>query len=187
MPLLSTHIFKKICSFLRFLIYLHRCVEMLVFLPLLRVKSPLRRSRARFPLLSPTVTSSPGAGEVFPQRESQGLRLVAKVSGVKRKFPAVLLPLPLGELSPQVTERALPLPTQNAPLPCCGKRCFLRGKRVLDSLSQNRSVLTAPSGREPLAHPQTSHFSRKLCRYAKGPILEGAVERSETGGVFPAE
>ena len=25
----------------------------------------------RFPLLSPTVTSSPGAGEVFPQRESQ--------------------------------------------------------------------------------------------------------------------
>ena len=31
---------------------------------------PLRRSRARFPLLSPTVTSSPGAGEVFPLRGS---------------------------------------------------------------------------------------------------------------------
>ena len=67
---------------------------------------PLRRSRARFPLLSPTVTSSPGAGEVFPQRESQGLRLVAKALGEMRKFPAVLLALPLGELSPQVTERA---------------------------------------------------------------------------------
>ena len=126
MPLLSTHIFKKICSFLIFLIYLHRCVEIQVFLSLLRVKSPLRRSRARFPLLSPTVTSSPGAGEVFPQRESQGLRLIAKVSGVKRKFPAVLLPLPLGEVSPQVTERAHPLPTQKAPLPCAESGAFFQ-------------------------------------------------------------
>ena len=57
-------------------------------------------------------------------------------------------------------------------------------KRELNSLSQNLTVLPAPSGREPLARPQTLHFSRKLCRYAKGPILEGAVERSETGGVF---
>ena len=40
------------------------------------------------------------------QRESQGLRLVAKVLGIMRKLPAVLLALPLGELSPQVTERA---------------------------------------------------------------------------------
>ena len=126
MPLLSTHIFKKICSFLRFLIYLHRCVEIWTFLPLLRVNSPLRRSRARFPLLSPTVTSSPGAGEVFPQRESQAVKFVAEVLSVMRKFPAVLLPLPLGEVSPQVTERAYPLPTQKAPLPCCGKRCFFQ-------------------------------------------------------------
>ena len=56
---------------------------------------------------------------------------------------------------------------------------FARG----NSLSQNLTVLTAPSGREPLARPETFRFSRKLCRYAKGPILEGAVERSETGGV----
>ena len=68
--------------------------------------SPLRRSRARFPLLSPTVTSSPGAGEIFPQRESQAVTLVAKVLSIMRKFPAVLLPLPLGAVSPQVTERA---------------------------------------------------------------------------------
>ena len=40
------------------------------------------------------------------RRESQGLRLVAKALGEMRKFPAVLLALPLGELSPQVTERA---------------------------------------------------------------------------------
>ena len=31
---------------------------------------------------------------------------VAKVLGVTKKFPAVLVPLPLGEVSPQVTERA---------------------------------------------------------------------------------
>ena len=60
---------------------------------------PLRRSRARFPFLSPTVTSSPGAGEVFPLRESQGRRLVAEVLGVMRKFPVVLLPLPLEEVA----------------------------------------------------------------------------------------
>ena len=68
--------------------------------------NPLRRSRARFPFLSPMVTSSPGAGEVFPLRESQAVKLIAKVSGVMRKFLAVPLPLPLGEVSPQVTERA---------------------------------------------------------------------------------
>ena len=56
--------------------------------------------RARFPLLSPTVTSSPGAGEVFPQRESQAVRFITKVLGTMRKLPAVLLPLPLGEVSP---------------------------------------------------------------------------------------
>ena len=56
----------------------------------------------------------------------------------------------------------------------------------LNSLSQSLTALPAPSGREPLARPQTLHFSRKLYRHAKGPILEGAVERSETGGVFSA-
>ena len=80
----------------------------MVFLSLLRVKSPLRRSRARFPLLSPTVTSSPGAGEVFPQRGSQAVKFSTKVLGIMRKFPEVLLALPLGELAkPEaLTERA---------------------------------------------------------------------------------
>ena len=69
---------------------------------------PLRRSRARFPLLSPTVTSSPGAGEVFPQRGSQDLKSVTKASGAMTKYMGALLPLPLGEVaSPQaMTERA---------------------------------------------------------------------------------
>ena len=61
---------------------------------------------ARFPFLSPAVTSSPGAGEVFPLRGSQAITFVAKVLGAMRKLPAVLLALPLGELSPKVTERA---------------------------------------------------------------------------------
>ena len=66
---------------------------------------PLRRSRARFPLLSPTVTSSLGAGEVFPQRESQGLRLVAKVLGIMGKFAAAPKGAPLGELAANVVSR----------------------------------------------------------------------------------
>ena len=60
---------------------------------------PLRRSRARFPFLSPAVTSSPGAGEVFPQGGSQAVKFSTKVLVIMRKFPAVLLALPLGELA----------------------------------------------------------------------------------------
>ena len=69
---------------------------------------PLRRSRARFPLLSPAVTSSPGAGEVFPQRGSQAINLNGKGLSAMRKIPVVLLALPLGELAkPEaLTERA---------------------------------------------------------------------------------
>jgi hypothetical protein len=74
---------------------------------------------------------------------------------------------------------------KKAPLSVEGSGAFCVRKRELNSLSQSLTALPAPSGREPLARPQTLHFSRKLCRYAKGPILEGAVERSETGGVFP--
>ena len=40
------------------------------------------------------------------QGESQAVTFVAKVLGTMRKLPAVLLALPLGELAPQVTERA---------------------------------------------------------------------------------
>ena len=50
-----------------------------------------------------------------------------------------------------------------------------------NSLSQNLTVLPAPSGREPLARPETLHFSWKLFRYAKGPILEGAVAEGDWG------
>ena len=67
----------------------------------------------------------------------------------------------------------------------CGalQTLFSREGFGTNSLSQNLTVLPAPSRREPLARPQALRFSRKLYRYAKGPIPEGAVERSETGGV----
>ena len=42
----------------------------------------------------------------LPQRGSQGLKLVTKGLGIMGKFLAALLALPLGELSPKVTERA---------------------------------------------------------------------------------
>ena len=53
-----------------------------------------------------------------------------------------------------------------------------------NSLSQNLSVLPAPSEREPLARPEALRFSRKLYRHAKGPILEGAVAVGDWGS-FP--
>ena len=56
---------------------------------------------------------------------------------------------------------------------CCG-----------NSLSQNLSVLPAPSGREPLAHPQALRFSRELFRTAKGPIPEDDFPRP--GQILPA-
>ena len=71
------------------------------------------------------------------------------------------------------------------------RACFLRKRRRggqascwLNPLSQNLTDLTAPSGREPLAHPQTLRLSRKLCRYAKGPIPEGAVCAADWGSFF---
>ena len=57
------------------------------------VRNPLRRSRARFPLLSPTVTSSPGAGEVFPLRESwHRVAMTERVAVPLDKTEGVFLP-----------------------------------------------------------------------------------------------
>ena len=53
--------------------------------------------------------------------------------------------------------------------------CFLW---VANSLSQNLTVLTAPSGREPLARPQTLHFSRELYRSPEAFTRRGKVARS---------
>ena len=65
----------------------------------------------------------------LPQRGSQAVKFIAKVLGAMRKLPAVLLALPLGELSPKVTERASPLPgntpsgSLRSPAPPRGRLC----------------------------------------------------------------
>ena len=50
----------------------------------------------QIPLLSPAVTSSPGAGEVFPQRESQAVTFVAKVLGYNEEAFGNALGSPFG-------------------------------------------------------------------------------------------
>ena len=62
--------------------------------------SPSLLCKSTLPLLSPTVTSSPGAGEVFPQRERPWHR--GKVSGSPAKLAVSPEALPLGELASPV-------------------------------------------------------------------------------------
>ena len=50
-------------------------------------------------------------------------------------------------------------------------------RQELNSLSQSLTALPAPSGREPLARAETLRLSRKLYRYAKGPISEDDFPR----------
>ena len=57
----------------------------------------------------------------------------------------------------------------------------LRGFQRENSLSQSLTALPAPSGREPLARPDTLCLSRELSRHAKGPISEGAVAVGDWG------
>ena len=65
------------------------------------------------------------------------------------------------------------------------QNCLFTGGVGTNSLSQSLTALTAPSGREPLARPDALRFSLKLYRHAKGPISEGAVERTRDWGSFP--
>ena len=130
---------------------------------------PLRRSRARFPLLSPAVTSSPGAGEVFPLRESQAITFVAKVLGETRKLPAVLLALPLGELSPQVTERASLL-TRSAALSQKAARPMI-----------TPSVIACGDATLPLLSLRAT-FPRRVKAFSGGGKVCGSTQRLPLGG-----
>ena len=69
----------------------------------------------------------------LPRRGSQAVKFSTKVLGIMRKFPAVLLALPLGELSPKVTERA------HAVSPIA---------KVLDAMRNLPGAPEAPSQRE---------------------------------------
>ena len=50
-----------------------------------------------------------------------------------------------------------------------------------NSLSQNLTVLPAPSGREPLALPEALQYTRELSHYVKSPISDGAVAVGDWG------
>ena len=75
----------------------------------------------------------------------------------------------------------------------CGKCNFLQKSGGTNSLSQNLTVLPAPSGREPLARPQVFRFSREVptclqragtLRWARG--REGCSESPlPTSGLHP--
>ena len=77
MPLLSTHIFKKFCSFLRFLIYLHRFVETWTFLSVLQQKNPLS-------LLTTFAASSPKG---MPYGTAGNFFATAKAVPLRADFP----------------------------------------------------------------------------------------------------
>ena len=72
---------------------------------------------------------------------------VAKVLGTKRKFPAVPLPLPLGEVSPQVTERA---------------HAVRPSAKALNAIRNFPTMLKAPSQRE--LSPQATEGVQPLFR-----------------------
>ena len=139
MPFLSTHIFKKFCSFLRFSIYLHRCVEILVFLPLLRVKPPqsLRGGQHPRPLSQILRICQ------LSQRESPWHS--GKVIGQIAKSPVSPVALPLGELSPQVTERARMLAGGALKAPPSGELAANTVSR-LRGLALSQRELAKPSG-----------------------------------------
>ena len=97
-----------------------------------------------------------------------------------RKFPAVLLALPLGELSPQVTERASPLPrsaalSQKAALqmpfsatpPPVKMRLERSAERDKREILNNNSAEYGQSAAEAIQNRPT----RKLAGYASPPFL----------------
>ena len=89
-----------------------------------------------------------------------------------------------------LTQTALPLKSPTGAFIATQTRifqiCLFTGGFGTNSLSQNLTVLPAPSEREPLALPETLRFSQKLSRHAKGPISEGAVCAADWGS-FPGK
>ena len=65
-----------------------------------------RGAAGKFPVDFQRAEPSQALPRQLPRRGSQAVKFITKVLGAMRKLSAVLLALPLGELSPQVTERA---------------------------------------------------------------------------------
>ena len=120
--------------------------------------------------------------------------------GIAERLRALRYPIFTGRVTPSGANAPAPprgslwalpetlsLPLKGVPLGELASVARLRGcpGKGLNSLSQSLTALPAPSGREPLTRPETLHFSRKLCRHAKGPISEGAVAVGDWGSSLP--
>ena len=77
------------------------------------------------------------------QRESQGLRLVAEVLGAMRKFPAVLLPLPLRKDFPRSGGRCRAAMTERAHAVSLGTKVLGAVRKLSGVLARER--LRGPS------------------------------------------
>ena len=136
----------------------------------------------------------------LPQGGSQAVTFVAKVLGTTRKLSGVLLALPLGELSPQVTERAhavsLCTPSQALPrqLPQGGSQAVKFSTKVLGITRKLPAVLLPlPLGEVASrsddgegAHPLYDrimnlykHFCKGLDSRAKTVIMVLALRNKE--------
>ena len=130
----------------------------------------------------------------LPQGGSQDLKSVAKVSGAMTKYMGVLLALPLGELSPQVTERAHAVCPVAKVLGAMRKCPAALLALPLGELSPPQAMTErAHAGKNPfrLAAARQATFPKgtafcsgdKLSGSAKGVPLGGAGECSEAEGV----
>ena len=88
----------------------------------------------------------------LPQGGSQAVKFSTKVLVIMRKFPAVLLALPLGELSPKVTERAhaVTLRAKGSSamrnLPGASEGAYAHQHNICPNLSAPAPGKTAPPG-----------------------------------------
>ena len=89
------------------------------------------------------------------RRESQAVKFNTKVLGAMRKFPVVLLPLPLGEVASRSDDG--------------------EGARQLNSPSHGYAV-PAPSEMGPLAWRYSFKLKWKVSGRARGSLPEGAVK-----------
>ena len=133
--------------------------------------------RARFPLLSPTVTSSPGAGEVCPQ---------GGTLGTAEKFAATAKSRPLGEagLTRSGKTEGVRSGWRARPLRHRLRRCHLsQRERPWQSTPASSFGMALPFAKKhfqmKLLYLQTLRCNRELFHYAKGSPFGRAVTEGD--------
>ena len=179
MPLLSTHIFKKFCSFLRFQVYSHSCVEiwhfLLFFARVLRQKMIWNGLRF-FRVAAPSIRFVPWAALASCWPLPQQLLPVSAAGGGRRRCSgkiiynfAILENLRIFQnclfTGGVVKENGI----------CSAAFCE---SAVLRRRTLSGAPAPAPPKGELITLPQTLRLSRKLYRYAKGSPF-GRAGKSE--------